>query len=263
MSIDVRHWAQFLLDAADQCLAVQPITGKEDLSLEDAYEIQNALLALRLERGEKLVGAKVGLTSAAKQQQMGVSEPVYGWLTDAMPLPLEAPVPLAELIHPRAEPEIVFYLGEDLHGPGVTAQDVLDATAWVGGGIEVIDSRYEAFNFKLPDVIADNTSAARFALGANRIRPDAVDLALLGVLFEADGALLDTATGAALVGHPAASVALLANHLGRRHHKLQKGWVVLAGGMTGATPLKPGTCVEATYAHLGRVGLRATQEESP
>ena len=259
MVVDVERWARYLTDAMDCKVAVAAITESEDLSLDDAYAIQDAAIELRVAGGERIIGAKLGLTSKAKQEQMGVDEPVYGWLTDAMLLAPEAPVVCSELVHPRCEPEIVFRVGEDLQGPGVTAHDVLDATRTVCGGIEVIDSRFEAFSFTLPDVVADNTSAARFVLGTKRVDPDAVDLGLIGCLFEVNGVLVGTAAGAALLGHPAAAVALLANHLGRRGKKIEAGWTLLAGGLTSAVPLHPGTHVSATYAHLGSVSVRAVE----
>jgi 2-oxo-3-hexenedioate decarboxylase len=191
---------------------------------------------------------------------MNVEEPVYGWITDAMVLPPETPFVKSTLIHPRAEPEVVFYLGDDLPGPKATAQDALDATLAVSGGIEIIDSRYENFRFTLPDVVADNTSAARFTLGTNRIAPEERDLALLGCVFEKDGAIEATATCAATMGHPAEAVAMLANHLGRRGKMLEAGWVILAGGLTSAVFLHPGTHVAASYAGLGAVRVRVARE---
>lgn len=260
MSVDILKWSKYLDDAVTQRREVEAITKHQELDLEHAYAIQEAGLELRLARGERIVGAKLGLTSKAKQKQMNVDEPCYGWLTDAMQLPLETPAPLDQLIHARAEPELVFRMKSDLSGPGVTAHDVLDATAAVCGGLEVIDSRYEAFKFTLADVVADNTSAGRFVLANRRIGPDTQDLALLGCLFEVDGELVSTATGAALLGHPAEAVAQLANHLGRRGKKIEAGWTILAGGLCGAVHLHPGTHVVATYAHLGAVGIRARGE---
>ena len=211
--VDVRAWAEYLLDAADRRTTVGSISKQvQELSVDDGYAIQAALLDLRLGRGERLVGAKLGVTSVAKQQQMGVHEPVYGWLTDGCLLAADD-VPLGELIHPRVEPEFVFRMAQDLAGPSVTAGDVLDAAAEVVGGIEVIDSRYEAFAFTLPDVVADNTSAARVRLGAAGVGPRQVDLASEGCTFEIDGSVAGTANGAALLGQPALCVALLAQHL--------------------------------------------------
>lgn len=256
-AIDHGHWADYLLAGVDERRDVPGITKTiTDLGVDDAYAIQTALLERYLARGETIAGAKLGLTSAAKQEQMGVDEPVYGWVLASSVLGADATVSVDELIHPRVEPEIVFVLGEDLAGPGVTAGDVLDATAKIVGGIEVIDSRYEAFSFTLPDVIADNTSAARVAVGTQGITPGEADLETLGCVFDIDGAITGTATAAALLGDPAGCVAMLANHLGRHGQKLQAGWVIPAGAPTDARPLGVGTVATARFSALGPVVVR-------
>jgi len=255
VTIDHAHWAQYLLAGVDERKAVHAITKQVDeLSLEDAYAIQAALLELQLGRGDTLAGAKLGLTSVAKQEQMGVDEPVYGWVPAASILP-SGEASLGELIHPRCEPELVFLLAQDLAGPGITGDDVLDATAEIVGGIEVIDSRYEAFSFTLPDVIADNTSAARVVIGSDGVAPREADLTTLGCVFEVDGEVSGTATGAALLGDPAGCVAMLANHLGKHGQKLEAGWLIMAGAATPAQPLNVGTTAVARYSHLGSVEL--------
>ena len=257
MAIDHAHWASYLLAGVDDRREVQAITKQVDeLSIDDAYAIQAALLELQLGRGDTLAGAKLGLTSTAKQEQMGVDEPVYGWVPAASVLDADGAVALGELIHPRCEPELVFRLAQDLAGPGITADDVLDATAEVIGGIEIIDSRYEAFSFTLPDVIADNTSAAKVAIGTDGIGPRDADLTTLGCVFEIDGEVTGTATGAALLGDPAGCVAMLANHLGKHGQKLEAGWIVMAGAATDAKPLVSGTVATARYSHLGSVTVR-------
>lgn len=259
MAINHTEWAVYLQAGVDERRELQAITAQvDDLTVDDAYAIQAALLELQLGRGDKLAGAKLGLTSAAKQQQMGVSEPVYGWVPASSVLKAGEPVPLDELIHPRCEPEFVFVLAEDLSGPGITANDVLDATASVVGGIEIIDSRYEAFSFTLTDVIADNTSAARVMIGAEGIGPRDQDLTTLGCVFEVDGAVTGTATGAALLGDPAECVAMLANHLGKHGQQLDAGWIVMAGAATDAQPVGPKTVATARYAHLGSVTVTAS-----
>jgi 2-oxo-3-hexenedioate decarboxylase len=258
VTVDVDKWAAYLLDAEARRQAVAPITDTEPgLSVDDGYAIQDALIARREAAGERVIGVKLGLTSRAKQQAMNVNEPCFAVLTDAMHLPAEQPVRLGELIHPRVEPEIVLYLAHDLAGPGVTAQDVLDAAAAVCCGLEVIDSRYADFKFTLADVVADNASSARFTLGTQRVDPRTVDLALAGCLLERDGDLVATAAGAAVLGHPAEAVARLSNWLGRRGRTLRAGWAVLSGGLTDAFALSDGSHVVATFGHLGRVGLWA------
>jgi 2-oxo-3-hexenedioate decarboxylase len=233
ITTDIGKWADYLTTAARRNEAVSPITDVEPtLTVEDAYAIQDAIIERRLASGERLVGAKVGLTSRAKQQEMGINEPVYGWLTDAMALEADSSLRLSTLIHPRVEPEIVFILGKALAGPGVGIHDVLDATSAICCGLEVLDSRFIDFRFLLPDVIADNTSASHFVLGTIQVPPTGIDLSLAGCLFEENGAVAATAAGAAILGHPAAAVARLANFLSQRGRHLEAGWIVLSGGLT-------------------------------
>jgi 2-oxo-3-hexenedioate decarboxylase len=226
-----------------------------DLDVETAYTIQDEALRLRRARGETLIGVKLGLTSRAKQQRMGIDAPLLAWLTDAMVLPAGTPVPHGELIHPRAEPELVFVLGRRLAGPGVTAATALAAVEHVYGGIEVIDSRYADYRFTLPDAVADNGSSAYFGLGPVGLPPASLDLSLEAALLEVDGQIVDTATGAAVQGHPAEALALAANTLAARGLALEPGWLVLTGGMTDAVPLRPGSRVAAHFTHLGSVTL--------
>lgn len=247
--------ADCLARAAADRTATAAITRSVRLSVDDAYRIQAAGIARRLEAGERVVGAKTGLTSKSKQQQMGVDEPVFGVLTDAMILELEAPLELETLIHPRCEPEIVFRLADDLAGEAITPNDVIDATATVHGGIEIIDSRYEQFSFTLPDVIADNTSAARFAVGAVGVDPQQLDLTTIGCLFERNGRFVSSATSAALLGNPALAVALLVRHMSRHGKGLPAGSTVLAGGLTDAAAIAGGDVMVARYAHIGEVRI--------
>jgi 2-oxo-3-hexenedioate decarboxylase len=226
------------------------------LMLDDAYRIQVATCARRIEGGERLIGAKLGLTSRAKQEQMAVDEPVYGRLLSGGLQPAADPVVVAELIHPRVEPEIVFVMGDGLRGPGVTAADVLAATRAVCCGLEIIDSRYADFSFTAADVVADNTSAARIVLGPTMVDPAGLDLALVGVLLEVDGSIVATAAGAATMGHPAEAVAMLANWLGTRGEAILPGWIIFSGGLTAAVPLAAGSTVTATFGHLGTVSTR-------
>ncbi|MEU6644898.1 fumarylacetoacetate hydrolase family protein [Saccharomonospora sp. NPDC046836] len=228
-----------------------------ELDLATGYEVQDAVLRRKVEAGQTVVGVKLGLTSRAKQERMGIDSPLTAWLTDAMVLPVGAPVPLDELIHPRVEPEIVFVLGERLRGPGVTAATALAAVRSVHAGLEVIDSRYTDFSFALPDVVADNASSARFVVGGKAVPPQRLDLALEACLLEVGGKVVATATGAAVQGHPAEALALAANALGRRGVALEAGWVVLTGGLTDAVFVEPGATVTAEFASLGSLSVTA------
>ena len=254
--MNVQEAASTLLDAEASAADRTPLTDEwADLDLATAYEIQDETLRRRIERGERLVGVKLGLTSVAKQRTMGIDRPLVAWLTDAMSLGPGEPVGPG-LIHPRAEPEIVFVLGERLVGPGVTPAAALAAVASVHAGIEVIDSRFADFRFTLPDVVADNASSARFVLGPIALGPRSLDLSLEAVVLSVDGEVVDTATGAAVQGHPAQALAFAANTLAERGRALEAGWTVLTGGMTDAVPTPPGTTVVAELTHLGRVVLR-------
>ncbi|MCW5251295.1 MULTISPECIES: 2-keto-4-pentenoate hydratase [unclassified Streptomyces] len=227
----------------------------EGLDLPTAYRVQDALVRRKVESGERVVGVKLGLTSRAKQQRMGIDSPLTAWLTDAMMLPEGAPVPLHELIHPRVEPEIAFLMGERLCGPGVTATSALAAVRSVHAGFEVIDSRFADFAFALPDVVADNASSARFVVGGPGLPPRDLDLAREACDLGSDGRVIDSATGAAVQGHPAEALALAANSLGARGIAIEEGWLVLSGGLTDAVPLVPEQEISAEFAHLGTLRL--------
>jgi 2-oxo-3-hexenedioate decarboxylase len=253
---DVAGAADLLLAAEAAAVARGPITDQwPDLDLATAYAIQDAALVRRRARGETLIGVKLGLTSRAKQQRMGISSPSLAWLTDAMVLPTGDPLPRARLIHPRPEPEIVFVLGRPLRGPGVTAATALAAVEAGYAGIEIIDSRYVDFRFTLPDVVADNASSGVFATAGRGLPPAQVDLALEAVLLEVDGQVVDTATGAAVQGHPAEALALAANSLAERGLGLEAGWIVLTGGMTDAVPVAPRARICAQFSTLGTVTI--------
>ena len=224
-----------------------------ELDVATGYAIQDETLRRRLARGETLVGVKLGLTSRAKQERMGVSTPFVAWLTDAMVLAADLPVPQDKLIHPRIEPELVFIMGERLEGPGVTGAQALAAVSHVLGGAEVIDSRYRDFKFLAGDVVADNASSGAFVTGPIALSPEELDLSTEGVLVEVDGAIVDSATGASIMGHPAEALALAANDLAKRGLAIEAGWIVLTGGMTDAVFAPPGSSVACHFSSLGSV----------
>lgn len=254
---DVDSCATELLACEQERRERGPVTDEwPGLDQVTAYAVQDEVLRRKLGAGEQVIGVKLGLTSRAKQQRMNVHAPLTGWLTDAMVLPAGVPIPQDQLIHPRAEPEIVFVLGDDLAGPGVTAASAMAAVDMVYAGVEIIDSRYRDFKFTLPDVIADNASSAKFILGGVGCRPEELDLMLEACLLEVNGAIVDSATGAAVQGHPAEALALAANDLATRGLSLKAGWIVLTGGMTDAVFITPGTNVAAHFTSLGTISVR-------
>lgn len=229
------------------------------LDVETGYQVQDRTLAMRLDRGERLIGVKLGLTSKAKQERMGVHAPFVAWLTDAMILPAGDPVPQDALIHPRFEPEIVFVMADRLEGPGVSCAQAMAAVGTVWGGGEIIDSRYRDFKFTAGDVVADNASSGAYVTGPIGLPPTELDLGLEAVLVEVAGEVIDSATGAAVQGHPGEALALAANALAERGLAIEAGWVVLTGGMTDAVPIPPGAAVSFHFTSLGSVTLSGGQ----
>ncbi|MGN9912792.1 2-keto-4-pentenoate hydratase [Phytohabitans sp. LJ34] len=230
--------AERLDAAARDGVAIPQIVSAAGLDAADAYTVQEALVARRLARGERLVGIKLGLTSRAKMAQVGVDEVIWGRLTDAMAIADGATVDTSGYIHPRIEPEVAFLL--DASG---------NATA-VAPALEIIDSRYADFKFSLADVIADNSSAAAFAIGDWKPLPGGLDN--LGVLLEVDGRVVQIGSTAAILGDPRRAVSWGVRLAG----KVDPGWVLLAGAATAAVPLAPGVHVRAVVEGLGTVAVR-------
>lgn len=248
--------ARTLIDAARTRTAIRPITDEvPDLDHDTAYGIQDAVVRARVDAGAVVVGAKLGLTSAAKQRQMKVDEPLYGFLTDDMQIDTGQVLECSRFIQPRCEPELAFLLGRDLSGPQVTAAHVLAATDLVFPAIDVLDSRFTGYAFTITDVIADNSSCAGFVLGGTGVPPAGVDWRLVGCVLEHNGRLAATAAGAAVLGHPAASVAWMVRRLAARGRGLSAGQVVLSGALTEAVPVTPGDTVVARFDRLGTVEI--------
>ncbi|WP_316154795.1 2-oxo-3-hexenedioate decarboxylase [Cupriavidus sp. BIC8F] len=255
----IARLAEHLENAELQREAVRKITDEyPDMDWDDAYAIQDAIRARKEARGTRIAGLKMGLTSFAKMRQMGVSDPVYGFLTDYGACMDGAAIDTGTLIHPKVEAEIAFVLKAPLRGPGCHIGDVLAATDFVVPAVEVIDSRYENFRFDLKSVIADNTSSARFVVGGTHRGAEGLDLRNLGVVLEKNGEVVATAAGAAVLGHPANSVAMLANMLGARGCELPAGTFIMTGGATEAIAVAAGDNITVRYQHLGTVSMRFT-----
>lgn len=182
---------------------------------QEAYRIQLALIEMKKAGGAKVVGKKIGLTSKAMQKMLNVDQPDYGHILDNMVLQDGATFAVRELIQPKIEPEIAFVLDQKLTGRGVTPIQVLAATRFVIPALEIIDSRIEGWKIRLCDTIADNASSARVVLGGSPKRIDQVNLKLVGMVLEKNGEIIQTGAGGAVLGHPAAAVAWLANAVGQ------------------------------------------------
>jgi len=243
-----------LTKAVAQLTATTPLTEHHGhFDTATAYDLQARVVAHRTAQGHRVVGAKLGLTSEAKQKQMNVDEPLYGWLTSDMRLEPGEPLYVERFIQPRVEAEIAFLIGDDLEGDDIGAADVLAATAAVMPAIDVLDSRYAGYSFTLPDVIADNSSSAGFVTGSVLVDPTGIDLRLVGVVLEVNGQVVATAAGAAVLGHPASAIAWLVRALARRGEGLEAGMTVLSGACTAAFAVSPGDTVVTRIDRLGTV----------
>ncbi|MCK9992118.1 MAG: 2-oxo-3-hexenedioate decarboxylase [Alphaproteobacteria bacterium] len=223
-----------------------------ELPLAGAYEIQSLLVHRRLQRGERRIGMKMGLTSRAKMLQVGVNEMSWGRLTDAMLLEEGGVLARDAYIHPRLEPELAFLIGKPLSGK-VTAAQALSAVDGVAPAMELVDSRYLDFKFTLNDVVADNSSAAGLVIGP--WCSPTQDLSNLGVVLEVNGMVIETASTAAILGHPVRALVAAARLAAEAGETLHPGDIVMSGGLTAAHSISPGETVRATLQNLGFVSI--------
>lgn len=242
------------LETATACDA--PSTLEPELSLADAYAIQQELLITRQTHGDVLRGHKIGLTSAAVQQWLGVNEPDYGGLLASMALPEGGELSRSTLIAPRVEGELAFVLDHPLEGPGITAAEVLSATAYVLPCIEVIDSRVRDWKITIVDTVADNASSSRYVLGHEPLSPADIDMRLVGMRLEKRGDVVSTGAGVACLGSPVNAVVWLANTLGRLGTRLEAGQVILSGALGPVTPVEAGDWVRLQIGQSSAVTLR-------
>ncbi|NIL58605.1 2-keto-4-pentenoate hydratase [Salinispora arenicola] len=251
---DIAGIAGQLVAAADSGTAIPQLAAETGLDVDAAYAVQAELVRRRLERGERLVGVKMGLTSKAKMAQVGVDEVIWGRLTDAMRIPDGGTLSVGDFIHPRVEPEVAFLLDRQ-PDPGEPVAGFATAVRAVAPAIELIDSRYADFTFSLPDVIADNTSAGAFVVGPWCPVPDGLDN--LGVLLEIDGRVVQVGSTAAILGDPRRAFDEGVRLAGQHGVRLRTGWVFLAGAATAAVALRPGAHVRTVVEKLGAASLRA------
>jgi 2-keto-4-pentenoate hydratase len=236
---------------------IPPLTDKyPNLSLPDAYRIQQYNITRRTNNGERVIGHKIGLTAKVMQELFKVNEPDYGHLLDTMVHDASMPLDLSELIDPQIEIEPAFVLGKALKGPGVTIAQVLAATDYVCVSLEVIDSRIIDWRIKLQDTVADNGSSARVVVGKHRMKPEGLRLDDLETVLEVDAAQVERGSTKAILGHPAEGVAWLANSIGEYGASLAPGDLVLPGTCTRSYRLGGLKEVKGRIAQLGEVTLQ-------
>lgn len=253
----IERIARRLDDAARSAQAIPQLEGDDLLTQAEAYEVQRALVGHRLARGATRIGMKMGFTSRAKMQQMGLSDLIWGRLASDMLVEEGGTLDLARHVHARVEPELCFLLRHPLEGV-VTPMQALAAVDAVAPALEVIDSRYRDFKFSLPDVVADNASSAGLVVGPWH-RPD-VEFANLGLVMSFDGRGVEVGSTAAILGHPIRALVAAARLAAEHGERLEAGSLVMAGGATAAAALKPGTAVRCEMQLLGSVSFTTASE---
>jgi 2-keto-4-pentenoate hydratase len=260
LSDDVRRTvADALRDAEVERAPIPPLRETwPDIDVVDSYEIQLLNIRHRLESGARVHGHKVGLSSRAMQEMMGVDEPDYGHLLSDMEISSHEPVPASRYCYPRVEVEVAFILGETLPGEGCTEEDVIRATEYVAPAIELIDSRIVDWNIRIADTIADNASSAGYILGPERIRPEDVDLKLIEAVLVRNGEKVAEGRSDAVLGNPVTAVAWLADKVASFGVTLEKGHVILPGSVHRAIDVRPGDEFVADFTDFGSVHLSFT-----
>ena len=253
----IEKLAEHLENAELQAYEVTKITDDyPNMTFTDATDVQWEIRRRKMSRGHKIVGMKMGLTSWAKMKQMGVEMPCYGFLADYFSLPDGAEVPFDELIHPKVEAEIAFVTNKELSGKNLTVEEVLAATELVVPAVEIIDSRYKDFKFDLTSVQADNSSSTRFVVGSHAAKPEDFDWSTIGVVMQKNGEIIELGAGAAVLDHPAASVAMLATMLAERDEVIPVGTFIMTGGITAAVLVEKGDSIVVRYQGLGAVTMK-------
>ncbi len=231
-----------------------PLTDRSsNITIEDAYRISQHIVERRVALdGEKIIGKKIGVTSKPVQEMLGVFQPDFGFLTDAMEFSDGAEIAIAgKLIQPRAEGEIAFRLKNDLVGPGVTEQDVLDATETIIPCFETVDSRIDDWKIKIEDTVADNASCGVYVLGNNEADPREFDLPNLRMKIYMNGEFHSEGRGSAVQGNPLSAVAWLANTLGEFGIPFNAGEIILSGSLAPLIPVAAGDSVHLELEGIG------------
>lgn len=230
-----------------------------EITIEDAYAIQKAWVAQKIQEGRVLKGHKIGLTSRAMQVSSNITEPDYGSLLDDMFFDEGSEIPMDRFIVPRVEVELAFILGKPLSGPNCTVFDVLDATEWVIPALEIIDARIQQVDpetqvtRKVFDTISDNAANAGVVMGGRPIRPTELDISRISAILYRNGVIEESGVSAAVLNHPAKGVAWLANKLHPHGVTLEAGQVILGGSFTRPVAARKGDTFHVDYGILGSI----------
>jgi 2-keto-4-pentenoate hydratase len=251
----IKQFAGHLITAETSGQGIQALTETvSDLTFQQAYQVQLANIQLRVNQGQTIVGKKVGLTSAALQQRVGINEPIFGFLLDGMRVENDGAISVKQLFEPKVEGEIAFVLKKVLSGPNVTIDDVLQATDYVQPAFEIIDSRFQGKKSPV-DSVADNSSSLAYVLGGRPFKTEQLDLAQLKMELIKNGEIINAGIGSAAMGHPALSVAWLANKLYQYEITLKAGETILSGSLAPAVSAQFADHFQARIENLGEVSV--------
>ena len=255
----IREMSQALLTARSTRSPIPPLTDRfPDMTVEDAYAVQQGLVAGLLADGDSIIGYKLGLTSKPMQEMLGVDQPDYAPVLGSTVYPDGGAVPCDRYIAPRMEAEICVVLDQPLSGPHCTAAEAWDATRGLIAALEIVDSRIADWKIKLADTVSDLASNGAVAFGSRVVPLGDFDPALIGMVFTRNGDLVATGAGAAALGGPIDAVAWLANTLHPLGVTLPAGAIIMTGALHAAVPFQPGDIFRADFDRLGPITLRTT-----
>lgn len=253
----IERAAQRLLKAQQNNLACEPVRDLVDESdVVGAYAVQNANVSRWMEAGRRVVGRKIGLTSAVVQKALGIDQPDFGTLFVDMEVPDGEAVPVGQLLQPRVEGELAFVLRSSIERESPSIADIIRAVDFALPAIEIVDSRIRDWDIRIVDTIADNGSSGLYVLGASPVRLDDIDLRMCGMVLEQNGEVASTGAGIACLGHPLHAVRWLAKTMVLAGHPLSAGDVVLSGALGPMVPAQAGDDIEVRISGAGSVSVR-------
>ena len=253
MTMDKHQIADLLLEAQRTGIALDP-SLRQPFTLEEAYEVQKCVAEKKIKQGNKMIGKKIGFTSQAMRDALGIDQPDYGNLFSDAIYPQGVPMQRDRFIIPKVEGEIAFLLKDDIKGPNCTAYDVIKATEGVIACLEFIDSRWGA-GFSFYDSISNNGSCGGFMLGSKMLKLDRLDLRHVGLYMTKNGKLVNSALGVEVMGDPINAVVWLANQMAEHGTYLKAGEVILSGSLVAAVPVEKGDCMSISFTHFGTMEI--------
>ena len=248
--------ARALFEALESGTPIAPIRDSIDNSIETAYAIQKELVDLRVKRGEKIVGKKIGLTSFAVQEQLGVDQPDYGMLFDTMDVSKKKELDSSKLINPKVEGELTFVLGKDISTSEITMEVLIDAIAEVRSSIEIVDSRVKDWNIRISDTIADNASGSHFLLGSDYKTLNDLNPASITMRLYKNDVLASEGNGMACMDNPLNAALWLAQKMAQQGAPLIKGEILLSGALGPMVPVESGDQIRLEVDGFSNIELK-------